>query len=362
MKKHSFIIGMLCGGILFGGAGVIAAEVTAVLSDNPFYINGEKIEMTAYNIADNNYVRLRDIGKALDISVTYDPETNSVLINSDERYTVDIQTQEDETRMADGRRIDGQDAARKDFSQKANPAVFDGVYTRAAYNAVRQTIADQEIILAGNAGDGYNPAYTYAHLVDPAFTLNSPGQTEAAVKSALTAINGCYVYELGYEPDIANIYEYPGYRICKIRTHTFFEPANQATKNFVAAIQNLSVREKVKKIADIISDRIVYGTDSEGGVNEIFTSEEPVQGSCAAYASAVNYLCQRAGIPCVVVKDNENAWKEVYADGRWGIVDVCNYDVGKSDTFLFAENYPRQDKNPDQTRFSKEILVPGSTQ
>lgn len=42
--------------------------------------------MTAYSIGGNNYVRLRDIGKAVDFGVTYDAATNSVHIDSTQPY------------------------------------------------------------------------------------------------------------------------------------------------------------------------------------------------------------------------------------------------------------------------------------
>ena len=48
--------------------------------------------MTAYNIGGNNYVRLRDIGRAVDFGVTYDAATNSVHINSTQSYQDEVQS------------------------------------------------------------------------------------------------------------------------------------------------------------------------------------------------------------------------------------------------------------------------------
>lgn len=42
--------------------------------------------MTAYHIGGNNYVRLRDIGRAVDFGVIYDATTNTVHINSTQPY------------------------------------------------------------------------------------------------------------------------------------------------------------------------------------------------------------------------------------------------------------------------------------
>ena len=43
------------------------------------------------------------------------------------------------------------------MQEQANPAIFDDVYTREAYNAFRQTIVDRDEIVKGTNEDGYNP-------------------------------------------------------------------------------------------------------------------------------------------------------------------------------------------------------------
>lgn len=42
--------------------------------------------MTAYSISGNNYVRLRDIGKAVNFGVIYDAASNTVRVNSTQPY------------------------------------------------------------------------------------------------------------------------------------------------------------------------------------------------------------------------------------------------------------------------------------
>ncbi|MBD5084851.1 MAG: hypothetical protein HDT33_07260 [Clostridiales bacterium] len=44
-------------------------------------MNGQQAPLTAYLIGGSNYVRLRDIGQAVDFGVTYDAATNSVYID-----------------------------------------------------------------------------------------------------------------------------------------------------------------------------------------------------------------------------------------------------------------------------------------
>lgn len=60
---------------------------TAEISNNIVYVNGEKAELTAYMINDNNYFKLRDLGKALGFNVSWDGIKGAVLIESDKPYS-----------------------------------------------------------------------------------------------------------------------------------------------------------------------------------------------------------------------------------------------------------------------------------
>lgn len=83
-------IGILAGLALSGPAAQAATSITATLSTQPIYVDGQRVSMTAYSINGNNYVRLRDIGKAVDFGVTYDAATNSVHIDSTQPYREEL--------------------------------------------------------------------------------------------------------------------------------------------------------------------------------------------------------------------------------------------------------------------------------
>ena len=85
-------IGVLAGFALSGPAAQAATTITATLSSQPIYVNGQQVAMTAYSIGGNNYVRLRDIGRAADFGVTYDAVTNSVYIVPDAHYEQEATT------------------------------------------------------------------------------------------------------------------------------------------------------------------------------------------------------------------------------------------------------------------------------
>lgn len=350
--KKIFMISIALAILLFSGK-VLAADI--VLAQD-IYINGAKTEMSAINYNDNNYVKLRDIAKALNIEITYNAETNTVSINTDMPYTEEKTGAREKDTY-----IDGTAYAKDDFSQTANPDIFDEIYTREAYNAIRQSIVDIEEITKNTDENGYNPDYTYAHFVDDEFTMSNTSATIEAMKSVTATMFGYYNFTLGYEPTVKNLYQHPGYRICQIQVHKHFEPANKATDSFIAEISNLADREKVKRIADYICDRVVYKNENAARINKVFTSTSVVNGICGTYSDAFVYLCQRAGIPCISVVDDIHAWNEVYVDGKWHTTDISYYDVARSAEYLFPKNYPRTDINKQKTNFAKELLVPMST-
>ena len=88
MKRNtlSFVAGVVTGAVLFGGTAAYAAGLTANPSSQKFYLDGQRVSLQAYEINGNNYVKLRDIGQAVDFGVSYDAATNSVHISPDSHY------------------------------------------------------------------------------------------------------------------------------------------------------------------------------------------------------------------------------------------------------------------------------------
>jgi len=76
------LTGLALGAVLTGGA--VAAGITAEPAWSPIYVDGRQVQMTAYNIAGNNYVKLRDIGRAVGFNVYYQ---NGVQVDSGAAYT-----------------------------------------------------------------------------------------------------------------------------------------------------------------------------------------------------------------------------------------------------------------------------------
>lgn len=86
MKKE---LALVASGVLLGAAlaaPAATAALTAQLSNQRFVIDGKPAQIEAYTINGSNYVKLRDVGRAANFSVTYDPQTNTVRINTQEPY------------------------------------------------------------------------------------------------------------------------------------------------------------------------------------------------------------------------------------------------------------------------------------
>ena len=93
MKKKDFALGILCGAMLFSGATAAAAGIAAEPTWQNIYVDGKQVSMTAYNIAGNNYVKLRDIGKEVGFNVYWQ---DGVQIDTDAPYTGAAPAQETE--------------------------------------------------------------------------------------------------------------------------------------------------------------------------------------------------------------------------------------------------------------------------
>ena len=77
----AMVTGMAIGAALVSEA---AAGIVAEPTWQKIYVDGQQVSMTAYNIAGQNYVRLRDIGQQVGFNVYWE---NGVQIDTDAPYT-----------------------------------------------------------------------------------------------------------------------------------------------------------------------------------------------------------------------------------------------------------------------------------
>ena len=88
MKKGlCLIVGILIGATVFGGASAYAAGILAEHSNHRIFVDGQEVQMEAYVVNGNNYVKLRDIGKAVGFNIYWDSANGCVQVESDKPYT-----------------------------------------------------------------------------------------------------------------------------------------------------------------------------------------------------------------------------------------------------------------------------------
>ena len=81
------LCGLVLGLTLSAPAAQAAESLKAALSTNRILVDGQETHMTAYTIGGSNYVRLRDIGKAVGFEVYWDSEAKCVQVRSGVPYT-----------------------------------------------------------------------------------------------------------------------------------------------------------------------------------------------------------------------------------------------------------------------------------
>ncbi len=239
--------------------------------------------------------------------------------------------------------------SREDFSQRANPAVFTGIYDRALYNTLRQTMVDT----GTDKSAGVNCAYTMVSQAD-----------YGAVKRLAGRMYGVTRYEDYAPKSVTNYYQYPGYFAVSAETPEICKAPLAYIQPVIAEANGMqSDSEKVRYLNDYLCTKLDYRVGTTAGLIDVFSDhEEGLTGSCGSYAVAFNFLCSAADIPCMMVSSHDHTWNMVYADGQWLHVDAAANDVSAQNYILLSETNPNSsDIAPEATAFLKELLVPGST-
>ena len=336
MKKGTMLYGIVCfmlGAMVSGGGMVYAAGVMAEKSTMPFFLNGAPVEVDAYLIDGSNYFKLRDIAALVDFGVTWNAASGTVGIDTMTGYTPEVgQTAAPATAQTAA-------SATTAHHEQATPAVFDGIYTAAAYDALRECIV--------NGGDS-------------APTTMSD-DTRAAMSSAIAAVGSYPSYDLKSGAD--------GTAYFRAKYSSSFEDAAKVCQNLLGTLAGKSDSDKLYAISCYVCDRLEYDAGSTATPRAVFASDSSKKGNCMSYAHSLQFLCDLAGIPCVYVHSSTHQWNEVYIGGTWYSVDLTSFDIGYTDrgsaTLLHDAADMQGDifkqTEPKLTRFAKELLVPGST-
>ena len=88
LKNTGLVLcGLVLGLSLSAPAAQAVESLKATLSTNRGLVDGQEVRLTAYNINGNNYVMLRDIGRAVGFNVYWNSDAKCVQVESGKPYT-----------------------------------------------------------------------------------------------------------------------------------------------------------------------------------------------------------------------------------------------------------------------------------
>ena len=88
LKNTGLVLcGLVLGLSLSAPAAQAVESLKTTLSTNRVLVDGQEVRLTAYNINGNNYVMLRDIGRAVGFNVYWNSDAKCVQVESGKPYT-----------------------------------------------------------------------------------------------------------------------------------------------------------------------------------------------------------------------------------------------------------------------------------
>ena len=335
MKKLGYLLtGVVLGATLFGGAQAAADGILAQRSSAPFFLNGSPVEVETYLIHNNHFFMLRDIAKLGDFGVTWNAESGTVSIDTMTGYDGEYKA----ATATDAQTRETTPEAAPAYHEQANAAVFDGVYTREAYDALRECMGEGKSTEIAMSAD-----------------------TRAAMLGVCAAIGTYPSYELSTAAD--------GKAHFQRKQSSAYADAAAICQRFLATLNGKSESEKLDAIACYVCARLDYDANSTSTPRALFADSSVKKGNCMSFAHGFQFLCDLAGIPSILVHSDIHQWNEVYTGGRWYCVDLTDYEIGYtergSDRLLHDASELQgsvfRQTEPHLTQFAKELLVPNST-
>jgi len=121
MKRGSFVVGFLTGLLVVGvTTTAYAAGIMAERSTHRVFVDGREVQMEAYRIKGNNYVQLRDIGKAVGFEVYWDSANGCVQVESGKPYTGEAPVKSTTTKSVEQPAQTDVAAAKQDIIDRTN--------------------------------------------------------------------------------------------------------------------------------------------------------------------------------------------------------------------------------------------------
>lgn len=152
-----------------------------------------------------------------------------------------------------------------------------------------------------------NELYTTLYCSRPDFYYAS------GVKGLITYSNDELYFNVKYNYD-------------KDRTELMQKEIDRRTDEIFAGMgENMTVKEKLLYFHDAVVGMVEYTeseTDRGRNIYDVFVKGKAL---CVGYSLAFEYLCDKAGIPCITVYSKDHIWNMVQVDDEWYYVD-CTWD------------------------------------
>ena len=121
LKNTGLVLcGLALGLSLSAPAAQAVESLKATLSTNRILVDGQEVRLTAYNINGNNYVMLREIGRAVGFNVYWNSNTKCVQVESEKPYTGEAPVTSAETKPVEQPAQTDVAAAKQDIIDRTN--------------------------------------------------------------------------------------------------------------------------------------------------------------------------------------------------------------------------------------------------
>lgn len=121
LKNTGLVLcGLVLGLSLSAPAARAVESLKATLSTNRIYVDGQEVRLAAYNINGNNYVMLRDIGRAVGFNVYWDSDAKCVQVESGKPYTGEAPAKAENTKSTEQPVQTDVAAAKQDIVDRTN--------------------------------------------------------------------------------------------------------------------------------------------------------------------------------------------------------------------------------------------------
>ena len=102
LKNTGLVLcGLVLGLSLSAPAAQAVESLKATLSTNRILVDGQEVHLTAYNINGNNYVMLRDVGRAVGFNVYWNSDAKCVQVESGKPYTGEAPAKAEDTKSTE---------------------------------------------------------------------------------------------------------------------------------------------------------------------------------------------------------------------------------------------------------------------